>query len=142
MLHRTNLSHPQIKQSTNPNLTAKQIWLWDEVKTWRSSRRRSRSSSTLNILILIALQEIYVQSICFRWFSPILYIRFVKWTIRSRNWIKGETIIEILIKDQRLIYYKWITFERFLGHIDKFIFLVSKQIYSLHMKFLYNIYIV
>ena len=24
----------QIKQWTNPNLTAKQIWLWDEVKTW------------------------------------------------------------------------------------------------------------
>ena len=41
--------HIQIKQWTNPNLTDKQIWLWDEVKTWRSSRRRSRSS-TLNIL--------------------------------------------------------------------------------------------
>ena len=44
------LNIPQIKQWTNPNFTDKQIWLWDEVKTWhRSSSSRSRSS-TLNIL--------------------------------------------------------------------------------------------
>ena len=41
----------QIKQSTSANLTARQIWLWDEVKTWHSSSSSSRSSSsTLNIL--------------------------------------------------------------------------------------------
>ena len=45
-----------LEQDTNPNLTAKQIWLWDEVKTWHRSRSSSssRSSTLLTFYVLIS----------------------------------------------------------------------------------------
>ena len=47
-VHGACIQHIQIRKWTNPNIKDKQIWLWDEVKMWRSSS--SRSISTLNIL--------------------------------------------------------------------------------------------
>ena len=64
-VHGVCIQQIQIKQWTNPNLTDKQIWLWDEVKTWRSRRSSSRrsSSSTLNILFK------HIQHFFFKYFQ-------------------------------------------------------------------------